>query len=81
MKRVNKVIVSPCKEGFAITKFGDGKLTVQPTYHHDWTRGDIRKSLAILYPNAHVVFYNNPIEIVIKTAFSHAWQTVKTINE
>lgn len=80
MNNVNKVIVSPCSAGFAITKFGNGALTIQPiqpTFYKDWKRADMRKSLKILYPKATIVFVSTEMEIIESQAFGNTWIDLK----
>lgn len=79
MKNVRLVIVSPCDEGFAISKYGDGPLSVQPTFHKSWTRAEMRRSLKVLYPNAEVRFRENPHHVITVTSFGETWEELRPI--
>lgn len=74
---VNQVIVYPCAAGFAITKYGAGKLISQPTFDRTWTRRDMRKALRNLYPKAEIKFRDVEHEVVIETVFQSAWQELR----
>lgn len=76
---VNLIIVYPHEHGYAITKYGDGKLTVQPTFDKTWTKRDMHRALKNIYPKADIKFRNSPHEVVIVQQFGHAWQELRAI--
>lgn len=74
---VNLIYVYPHPDGFAITKYGAGKLLVQPTFDKTWTKRDMRKALKNIYLKAVVKFRDTEHHVVIENHFGHAWQELR----
>ena len=71
---VHLVIVSPCPEGFAVTKYGAGAINVQPCFDKTWKKRDIERALKNIYPRAQIKHYQQPVRVEEREHFGAMWR-------